>query len=124
MAPYPLTTSFPSKSGPYTATTSWGHPWGLVDFRVMDRGKFQTRRPEESRLFLLTCKNTLSQDPISYGFFSCLTNSFLLPGSDRPVLAVHPEQAAVEIVMVGEEGLLHLPCHGEQEDTAASSQHF
>ena len=41
-APYPRTTSLPRRSGPYTARTSWGQPCGLVDLKVIDRGKFQT----------------------------------------------------------------------------------
>ena len=54
MAPYPRTTSLPSRSGPYTASTSCGHPCGDVDLSVIDSGKFHTILAAVSRLRRLT----------------------------------------------------------------------
>jgi hypothetical protein len=53
-----------------------------------------------------------------------LTDSFFLTSSDHPVLTIDPEQAAVQVIMVREEGLLHLTSDREQEDTASSTQHY
>ena len=52
-----------------------------------------------------------------------LRDALLLTCRDGPVLTRHPEQAAVERVVVREVSLLHLARDGEEEEAAAPGQH-
>ena len=76
MAPYPRTTSLPSRSGPYTASTSCGHPCGDVDLSVIDSGKFHTILAAVSRLRRLTWQYIVRYFlPLDQIFCTCVTPS-------------------------------------------------
>lgn len=49
---YPLTTSRPRKSAPYTLIAILGQPWIFVDLNVTSMGKFQTTSSADSKAFL------------------------------------------------------------------------
>ena len=73
--------------------------------RLISMGKFQTRRPSPPGALLLTCTGVAT---VSMHACPHLREPLLLAGSDHPVLAVDPEEAAVEVVVVRELPLLHL----------------